>query len=279
MELTNISLMIKNLGGVISKNSPTILTGVAVAGLVSTTIMAIRATPKALSIVDNHIYDMYEEDSISSHLTFEEWLGVEEGYTWSDTTHMLTKKEIIQLTWREYVPATVLGLVTIGCIIGANHISLRRNAALASIYGITEAAFKEYQTKVIETIGANKETKIRDEISADRIKKNPVSTNEVLITGNGSVMCYDSLSGRYFRSDIEKIRRTVNELNYTLMSSMFLSINELYYKLGLPDIQLGEQMGWDVEKGMIEITFSTQLSQDGEPCLVLNYTVTPKYPK
>ena len=131
---------------------------------------------------------------------------------WADV-EPLTKLEVIKIAWRPYVPAAAICLATIGCIIGANHISLRRNAALASLYGITEAAFKEYRTKVVETIGQNKELKVRDEISADRVKKNPVGTNEIIFTGKGEVLCYDSLSGRYFKSDIEQIRRTVNELN------------------------------------------------------------------
>jgi len=60
---------------------------------------------------------------------------------------------------------------------------------------------------------------------------------------------------------------------------MFLTLNELYYALGLAGIALGDQMGWDIDKGMVEINFSTQLTEEGEPCLVLNYSVEPKYMK
>jgi len=281
METKGITQVAKNLGGMITRNSPTILTGVAVAGLVTTTVLGIRATPKALALIDDYVWNKYEtEVEDQEEMSFAEWLGVDtDGYSWRDKTNYLSRKETIKLTWKTYVPTVAVGTITIACIIGANHISLRRNAALASLYGLTEAAFKEYQTKVVETIGKNKELKIRDEVSADRLKKNPPGANEVIFTGKGVVLCYDSLSGRYFKSDIEQIRRTVNELNRDLMSDMFLSVNEFYYAIGLSGIKLGDQMGWDIDKGLLEIDFSAQLSEEGEPCLVLNYSIEPRYMK
>jgi hypothetical protein len=278
METKGITQVAKNLGGMISKNSPTILTGVAVAGLVTTTILGIRATPKALSIIDNHVFELYEECMLGekkvgnpSDISFDEWLGD------NDPLNIISKGNVIKLTWKAYLPTIVMGVVTISCIIGANHISLRRNAALASLYGITEAAFKEYQSKVVETIGKNKELKVRDEISADHVKRNPPGQKEVIFTGRGEVMCYDSISGRYFKSDIEQIRRSVNELNRNLLSDMFLTLNEFYDAIGLSGTSLGDQMGWDIDKGMLEINFSTQLTEENEPCLVLNYKVEPRF--
>lgn len=281
MQMYDITRIIKNFKGIVSKNSPTILTGIAVTGLISTTIMGIKATPKAISVIDDYIYCKYEQEVENSEkMSFSEWLGVDiEGYSWNDRIKTLSKKELVTLTWKLYLPTFAIGTITIICIVCANRISLRRNAALASIYGITEAAFKEYQAKVVETIGKNKELKVRDDISADRVKRNPPGVNEVILTGRGPILCFDSLSGRYFKSDIEQIRRVVNELNRNLLSDMFLTLNELYYDLGLAGISLGDQMGWDIEKGMVEISFSTQLTEEGEPCLVLNYNVEPKHMK
>ena len=203
-------------------------------------------------------------------------MGSEE-HCYSDRIKKLTKKELIQLVWKEYLPTMALGIVTVTCIIGSNRISMRRSAALASLYGLTEAAFKEYKTKVVETMGEAKEKKVRDEIDKDKVRANPPATNSIIVTGKGDVLCYDTLSGRYFRGDIDKIQKIVNNLNYELRSAMFLSVNELYYRLGLSNIVLGEDIGWDIDKGEIELEFSAQLSEDGEPCLVLNYIVFPKH--
>ena len=89
----------------------------------------------------------------------------------------------MRLTWRYYVPTAIMGGLTIACIIGANSINLRRNAALAGAYSLTEAALKEYQAKVIETIGDKKEQAIRDDIAKDRVKEHPLGEREVIITG------------------------------------------------------------------------------------------------
>ena len=179
-------------------------------------------------------------------------------------------------TWKCYIPTAISGGITIGSIIALNSVHTRRNASLAAVYSITETAFKEYQNKVAETIGKNKEVAIRDEISQDKLKRNPASVNEIFVTGRGNILCYDAVSGRYFKSDIDKIRRVINDFNYRLMSEMYLSLNEFYDEIGLAHTQLGDELGWNIDSGKVEIDYSTQLADDGTPCLVLNYKVIPK---
>lgn len=250
----------KNLGGVISKNSPSILTGMAVGGLISTAVLAVKATPKAFSLLNE------EWDISAKRRNDKPW-------PWN----YLSVREVIRITWKCYVPAVGVAAASIACIIGANHISLRRSAALASVYTVTEAAFREYQAKVAETIGRNKELKVRDEVSADRVKTNPPSTNEIIITGKGEVLCLESLSGRYFKSNIEQIRRVINDSNHALLTGdNFISLNELYYDLGLKGTDLGDLLGWDLDK-QIAPNFSTTLTDEGEPCIVLNFEVKPKF--
>lgn len=251
----------KTLGGIISKNSSTILTAVAVGGVFTTVALAVGATPKVLSNLNEVAREKYSCETDSDVII---------------TPSLFSKKELILLSWKFYIPAAAVGLATVACIIGANSIGLQRNAALAGLYGLTEKAFKEYQSKVVETIGKNKELDVRDEISADKIKQNPVGETEIIFTGKGDVLCYDSLSGRYFKSEIETIRKAQNKLNRDLILENFVSLNELYGELGLSNIKLGYDMGWDVDR-MIDITFSAQLTEDQEPCLVLNYEMIPKY--
>lgn len=237
---------------VISRNSPTILTSLAVAGLVTTTVMAVRATPKALQI-----------------------LKMEQDYR---ADELLTKFDIVKLTWPYYAPSAVMGLVTIACIISANSINLRRNAALASVYSLAEASLKEYRSKVIETIGEKKERKIKDEIAKDKITKNPPKENEIILTGKGETLCYESLSGRYFKSDIEKIRKAENEINKEILNNNFISLNEVYDSLGLANTKMGDEVGWCVDDhGLVSFSFSSHLTEDGIPCLVVDYDIGPRY--
>jgi len=257
METKGISQVIKTLGETFSRNSPTILTAMSVAGLVSTVFLAVRATPKALSLLESERERLYY-DEVDGQIDF-------------------TKMKTIKIAWTAYIPAVAVGAATVACIIGANHISLRRNAALASLYSLTEVAFKEYQTKVVDTIGRNKELKVRDEIAGDKLRRHPFNEDDVILTSKGNVLCLDAMSGQTFRSDIEKIRQSVNYLNNELLHSDFVSLNDFYYELGIRNVKRGGDMGWDVNQDMIELTFSSQLSENSEPCLVLDYEVVPRY--
>ena len=102
-------------------------------------------------------------------------------------------------------------------------------------------------------------------------------TKEVIITGKGGTLCYDVISGRYFKSDIDKMQKIENQLNKRMMTSMYCSLNEFYSEVGLTSTDVGDELGWNIEEGLIDLYFSSQLSEDGQPCVVVNYMIPPKY--
>lgn len=234
-----------------AKHSPEILTGIGIAGMVTTTVLAVKATPKAMQLIEAK----KKEENVDK----------------------LTVLETVKTAWKPYIPSFVTGAASIACLIWASSENARRNAVLATAYQISQTAFNEYKEKAVEVIGEKKESAIRDAIDKDRIEKNPVSKNEIIITEKGSTLCYDPISGRYFKSDIEKIKRAENELNKRMLHDMFgyVSINDLYDELGLEHIAIGEDLGWNVSD-LIDIHFGSQLTDNGEPCVVLDYSVAPK---
>ena len=238
------------IGNLFTKNSPTILTGGAVMGLFGTVVLAVGATPKAIQLIEGEQCEQKE---------------------------LLTVPEIIQVSWKYYVPAAIMGLLTIGCIVGANKINLRRNAALAAAYGLLEVGMKEYQAKVIETFGKPKHIQVKDDIARDRILNNPVSSSEVIMTGKGETLCYEALSGRYFKSDIERITQALSKISYQMMDDSSVTLNEVYNALDLSDTKMGDLIGWHIDDGTLKPEFSSQLADDGIPCLVLNYVTEPRY--
>ena len=251
-----IQTVLKTIGRGIERESPTILTGLGIGGLATTAIMAVRATPKALYLLEEERAKRYKE-------------GIKR--------EPISKIDSIKITWKCYLPAALVGVATVGCFIGAHSINLRRNAALASLYTITEASLKSYQEKVIEVIGRNKEEKIHDALVADRLSQNPISKNEVIITGKGETLFYDSWSGRYFKSDMEKVRKAQNDLNHDLLGGdMFLSLNSLYEEIGLDRIDAGSEIGWSFDYGMLEIKFNSKITDTGVPCIVMEYLIHPK---
>lgn len=233
------------------KHAPEILTGIGLAGMISATVLAVKATPKAVRLIE-------EKKKV-------------------DNADKFTLKDTVKTAWKCYIPAGVATIASAACIIGASSTNLRRNAALAAAYSISETALREYKDKVVEVVGEKKEQAIQDAVSKARIENNPPRSESVIFTGKGETLCYDSLSGRYFKSDIDKIKKAENETNHRMLSEMCISLNELYYELGLDGIDLGEDLGWHVENGCFEIRFSSQLTPDNTPCLVLDYSIPPKY--
>jgi len=248
--MSKLNMLIKGFGRAVAHNSPTILTAMGVAGTISTAVLAVKGTPQALRIIDEkeHAHDgLYEKISV--------W-------------------EKVKATYPCYIPAASVGAVTIACIIAGNSISTKRNAALMSLYSITETGFREYQDKVIETVGAQKEQKIRDDIAQDRVDRNPVSDREVVIINGSDVLCYDTISGRYFKSDVETIRRAVNDINELVINNGYASQNDFYAAIGLPRAIVGEELGWSTDN-MLNVEFSATLAEDGKPCMALNYRMFP----
>lgn len=235
------------IGKLLSDNMPTILTSVAVVGVLSTTILAVKSTPQA----HRDILDANSE------------LGRE-----------ITPLETVRLTWHYYIPAAIMGSITVGSIITLNTVSTKRQAALASLYTLTDRAYTEYKDKVVEVMGAKKEEGIRHEIAKDRIANDPVSSKQVIITGSGDHLCYDSYSGRYFEANIEDIRRAENDINATVLEDMYASLNDFYRRIGLSETKLGDEVGWTTAR-RLEIDYSSHLTDDGRPCLSIGYGMEP----
>ena len=251
MKKLDLSAIAKGVKAGASKHGPEILTGIGIAGMITTTVLAVKATPKAIQLIQE------EKDD----------LDVEE----------LTVVETVKAAWKPYIPALVTGGVSVACLIGASSANARRNAALATAYKLSETAFSEYKEKVVETIGEKKEEVIKDKVAKAKMEKDPVSKKEVIITGNGDHLCYDSISGRYFKSNTNKIKSAVNELNERMFNEMYISLSELYDELGLDHTAVSDELGWNIENGIIKIDFSYQPADDDTPCLVLSYNVAPKY--
>lgn len=240
--MRNFPALLKKVEKAVVDNSPLIMTAIGVAGTLTTAYLTGKATFKAAEL-------LAEEDP-----------------------HMETKEKAL-LVWKLYLPAAGSAAFTITAIIFSHHVSTRRAAALASAYAITERAFEEYQEKVTERMGEKKEREIRDEINQDRLNRDPVSKREVIIV-NGNVLCYDKLTGRYFQSDHESIRKAVNDINEQIIHSHYASLGDFFDKIGLEPVGLSEELGWNLDK-MLKIDYSTAMSDDNRPCLVLEYEVSP----
>lgn len=268
MNKPDVTKMLKTAQAFVSKRSPEILTGIGIVGMCTTVVLAVKATPKAMELIEE------EKDRQNDVLYLE---AVEKGHENFARVDRLKPVEVVKVAWKPYIPAAVTGVVSIACIVGASSVNARRQAALYSAYKLSETAFAEYKDKVVETIGEKKEKVVKDKVAAKKVEENPVSNNTVIVTEKGNTLCYDAAAGRYFRSDIDKIKAAVNEINRQMVYDQYVSLNEFYDELGLEHTDLGNELGWNLDKGLVEVDFSSQIADDGTPCIVISYNVAPRY--
>lgn len=186
-----------------------------------------------------------------------------------DEFKQLTKEQRIKLYARIYTPPAIAVLATGACIVGAHSISVKRESSLLLAYEGTRQMYDRYRSTVQERLGPE-EKQIAEKAAS---KAQPIP-RETIVYGEGDCLFYDAYSGRYFKSTVNKIDRVVNELNYTLLREMCVSLNEFYAGIGLDGISLGDQLGWN-EQRQIEVHYGAKVSEEGKAVVIVDFVVEP----
>ena len=246
----NIQGLAKHVERVAVDNSPAILTAIGVTGTVTTAIFASKASFKAADI----IREMESVEPVAD-----------------DPKQRLLDRT--KATWQLYIPAVGVGTATIACIVFANQIGTRRAAAMAAAYSMSEKAFTEYREKIVEKVGATKEQEARDEIAQERVERNPLGS-QVIVMNDREVLCFDQYTGRYFNSDMETLKQAQNKINYRMIRENYASLNDFYDSIGLDWVPSGDDIGWNSDQ-MLELSFTTVLSDDQRPCIAIDFHTVP----
>lgn len=229
-----------NISSMLEKNSPLILAGLGVLGFVSATIMSAKATPAATQTLD----DLGEE---------------------------ATQLEKVRAVAHIYAPTVGMLLLSTGCIVASNRIYKQRYVTLLALYSIGEKTLHRWQNAVVEEVGAKRAEKVREHYVAPT---GTVPSN--LILNENQVLFFDVYTGRYFKMDsVETVRRVINDLNEQLMADDFVAVNDLYFMLNLPPTQIGDNMGWRADDGIIKIVLDSFIKDD-TPCVSISFEATPK---
>jgi len=242
-------------------NSPLLLTVVGAIGIAGTAYLSGRAGFKAAKILER------EQERFQIHRTASD-----------PVRRVFTFKEQLALTWKAYVPACGVGLVTLGAVVGSNHISTSRSAALASAFAISQEAADKYKTKVIEKLGDVKEKAVVDAVATEQVLENPPTASNTIIVSNnaGRQLFQDSMSGRYFEIEAEEVKQGVNELNRQLLNDDEASLTDFYQLIGLAKTDLSDEVGWTSDD-LLEVYFAPVIHDNGKvPVLSIQYTTRPK---
>lgn len=250
----SVTKLFKTVQRTVIKHSPEILTAVGIAGMISTTVLAVKATPKALQEI--------------------------EAAKEKENKEKLTPIETVKVAWKPYIPAIITGVASTACLIGANTVNAKRNAALATALKLSETAFSEYKDKVVEEVGEEKAKVIQEKANTERINQQVMFHEDGIVhTGDGNTLFFEPISKTVFKSSKVSIREAVNKLNWNMTygNEPYTALADFYDAIKIPEYALGNELGWRTDKGLIDISFELAETNAGEPCFSLNFLVPPEW--
>ena len=211
----------------VKKHSPAMLLAVGCVGLVGTAISAVFGKEKYDDIIDK-VKDKHEEDGV-------------------ENPEELKPTEKIKAGGRAYWVTILIACVSITCLVASNRIAASQLATVGAAYAANKADYKKYVNKATEKMGAKKASEVESELAADKMANNVPQTNTIICTGNGDTLFYDAWSGRFFFSDMETVRKGVNDANIELRNSGMITLNEFWAFISptLRDNDGGNAYGWD----------------------------------
>ena len=234
----------------LKRNSSTILTCVGAAGVIATAVTAVKATPKAMALLDHAKEEKGEE---------------------------LTTFETVKIAGPAYIPSVVLGVSTLACIFGANLLSKQGQASLMSAYALVDRSYKDYRKKVSELYGEEAGSKIRAGIAKDKYEEQP---HQEIADGNR--LYYDYYSGRYFEASPTLVKTAEYELNRKLMLDDCAYLNEWYYLLDLEPLEHGLDFGWSTcansdmyWQTWVDFHHEKVVMDDGLECIIISFMQEP----
>lgn len=234
-------------------NSPLLLTAAGVLGVVGTAVLTHKAAIRAHVILEaNKPFD----------------------YNNGVPPEKLDRMEKTKLVWACYIPPVAVGTMTIGAIVLANRISTKRAAAMAAAYVMSEKASAEYREKMLEKLGLKEEKKAQDELAQERVNKKPPVDGQVVIVGQGQVLCRDAFSGRYFRTTAGALQKAENDLNYKINHNQSASLTDFYNLLELEPTDISDSIGWNFDE-LMKLEISAVVADDKEPCLEFRFRPNP----
>ena len=234
----------------LKRNSSTILTFAGAAGAITTSVMAVKATPKALTLLEKAKEEKGED---------------------------LTMFETIYVAGPVYIPSILVGVSSLACIFGANMLNKHQQAGLMSAYALLDNSYKEYKNKVSELYGEEADTKVREEMAKDKY-------DEDTYVQEGKQLFYDEFSGRYFESTMEDVLAAEYEINHLLAMDCGVYLNEFYDLLGIDTTDYGNYLGWSsfelVETYWycwVEFEHTKTVMDDGLECYIITMLKEPTF--
>ena len=295
--LTNTPKIVRRTVDFTRKEAPTIMSIGAVIGFGVTIFLALKSKPKADEIVAEKKRKYAEidkalakeEEAKTAEETTEE-VNEEESAEEEKKVEKISNEEAKKLKRQANIEFLIdmgkvvwapvaAGAVTVFLILGANHVSMRRLAYLGAAYEMKTGDLKKYREKAAEVVGEKKEEEIRNAVAKEEVEEAYKVNPEIIDTGKGHILYFDSLSGRFFRASKTAIEAAVNEVNRIANKEMFASLDNYYYELGFPHADFAEDFGYNGFNGefMREPSYSYTEHPSGEPAIKVEFDYYLRY--
>ena len=219
---------VKTAKNVITANSPALLVGTAIAGVISTAVLAARGGYKARGILDE---------------------AAKERAATVPPQPPLDTMEKVKLTWLCYATPGVTAASSILSIVGLHTIHTKRHATMAAMYTVASGKLDTMTEEAEKLLGPKKAQDLTNAMAQKSADENPIDDNEVIITGEGKDLWYDEWSGRWFTSTLSKVQQAINEVNRAIIDDGEACLNDFYEFLGLRSIPMGSTHGWSKGEG------------------------------
>ena len=240
----------------IKKHSPEILIVAGIAGVVTSAVMACKATTKINDILDQTKEEVGKvNDALANEKIPEDVYSKEDAKKDLAIIYIQTGVKLVKL----YGPSLILGALSITSILASNNILRKRNVALAAAYATIDNSFKEYRSRVIERFGKDLDRELKYNIKAKEISETTVDENgkETTVTKTVPVVESEEPSdyARFFcegcagwtkdpEMNLVFLKQQQNWANELLKTRGHLFLNEVYDMLGIERSKAGQVVGW-----------------------------------
>lgn len=256
MKSNKIKTFIGKISYGTKKHSPEIFMAAGITGIVTSVVLACRATLKINSVLESAEKDI---KTVKNYVAENDY---DDEYTKTDEKKDLTiiyAKTAFKLI-RLYAPSAIIGGLSIVGMISSNHILKKRNLALASAYATINNSFNAYRKNVINRFGEETDKELRfgvKEKTVEETEIDPKTGKEKKV--KKTVQVYDSNITSEFATYFDANSKSYNGnidydmyflsanqefANNVLHSRGYLFLNEVYDSIGLPMTKAGQVVGW-----------------------------------
>lgn len=293
--ITKANTFFCKVGFELKKRSPEILAGAGTVGVVTSTVMACKATLEINDILDKTKERIDALHEIMESPELQEETGITEEKSTMTAIYFDAGVKMAKL----YAPSVILGAASLACLLQSNNILRKRGLAVAAALSTVTQDFNGYRSRVVSRFGADVDrelkhnvlgyTEVEKTIVNDKGKEKKVKVEEPVISPEqtGYSRIFDELNTEYYDTNAYANRAFLVSrqcwANDRLKATGYLFLNDVLTELGYEPTKSGQVAGWVnspdtvVDFGIFDCYVGAKEAflNDPEPAVLLDFNCEP----